>query len=266
MPQLRRPDGVEIHWEVRGDGPLVAIVHQMLWSYPDVYADLIADLARDHRVLTYDPRGCGPSTAQGPYEPRTDAGDLEAVLDAAGGTAVAMAVGYGFNVVARVAAARADLIEHVLGIAPAAAAILPRSELRSAGVMAASDSVMDVLTQMMVTEPRVALSTVIATTNPELDAGAVRERVDRVAAYLTAEAAMERVRAWLDDDVTEYARPLGDRLSLLHSGTEALFEGALMERVVAIYPRARIAEAADGPISRPDITAARVRQLVATPS
>ena len=63
MPSpLQRPDGVEIHWEEQGQGPLVVVVHQLLWSFPQVYAELIGDLARDHRVVTYDARGCGAST------------------------------------------------------------------------------------------------------------------------------------------------------------------------------------------------------------
>jgi pimeloyl-ACP methyl ester carboxylesterase len=105
MPAVERPDGVEIHWEEQGSGPLLLIVHQLLWSYPQVYAELIADLARDHRVVTYDARGCGASSRRGPYDPETDAGDLLAVAEAAGGAAIAIAVGYGYNVAARVASA-----------------------------------------------------------------------------------------------------------------------------------------------------------------
>ena len=48
MPTLKRPDGVEIHWQGQGGGPTVLIVHQLLWSYPQVYAELIGELARDH--------------------------------------------------------------------------------------------------------------------------------------------------------------------------------------------------------------------------
>ena len=91
MHAVERPDGVEIRWEERGSGPLVVIVHQILWSYPQVYAELIGDLARDHRVVTYDARGCGASTRVGPYDAETDAGDLLAVTEAAGGQARSLA-------------------------------------------------------------------------------------------------------------------------------------------------------------------------------
>jgi pimeloyl-ACP methyl ester carboxylesterase len=128
---LQRPDGVEIHWEEQGRGPLVVIVHQIVWSFPQVYAELIADLARDHRVVTFDARGCGASTRRGPYDTETDAGDLLAVAEAAGG-----------------------------------AAILPRSELRQADVMGSSDSVIELLTKLMRTDQRAAVRTLLAAVNP----------------------------------------------------------------------------------------------------
>jgi pimeloyl-ACP methyl ester carboxylesterase len=258
---VRRPDGVEIHWEAQGSGPLVLIVHQILWSYPQIYAELIEGLARDHRVVVYDPRGCGASSPQGPYDAETDAGDLLAVTEAAGGGAVALAVGYGVNLAVRVAAARPDLIEHVLSIQPAAAAMLPRSELRGSGVMAASDSVLEMLMQMLSTDPRTALHTVLAATNPGLEEDEIRERLDRVSEYISADAALGRARAWLEDDPSEHSRALGDRLWILHSEAEQLFEGTLAERVRELYPDAHMEQLAGGPISRPDLHAERIRGL-----
>jgi pimeloyl-ACP methyl ester carboxylesterase len=258
---VRRPDGVDIHWEARGSGPLVLIVHQLLWSYPQIYAELIADLARDHRVATYDPRGCGASSRQGPYDTETDAGDVLAVAEAAGGGGVALGVGYGVNLAVRVAAARPDLVGHVLSVQPAAAAMLPRSELRGSGVMAASDSVLEMLMQMMSTDPRTALHTVVAATNPGLEEDEIRERLARVAEYISAEAALDRAQAWIEDDPSEHARILGDRLWILHSAAEPLFEGALADRVRELYPDAHIEQLAGGPISRPDLHAERIRAL-----
>jgi hypothetical protein len=40
-----------------------------------------------------------------------------------------------------------------------------------------------------------------------------------------------------------------------------MFEGALGARVVNLFPEAHLAEVADGPVSRPELTAARVRDL-----
>jgi pimeloyl-ACP methyl ester carboxylesterase len=261
MASLTRPDDVEIAWEAQGSGPVVVIAHQLLWSYPKIYADLIADLAHDHCVVTYDPRGCGESSQQGPYDAETDAGDLLAVIEAAGGQAVALAVGYGYNLAVRVAARRPDLISALLTVQPAAAALLPRSELRGSGVIAASESVMDMLMQMMNTEPRAALRTVLAATNPEIDEEELRERLDRVSDYLSYEAAQARAAAWIADDPSEHAKAIGARLLVVHSDAEPLFEGALVARVQELYPEAQVEQLSGGPISRPDLHAARIRRL-----
>jgi pimeloyl-ACP methyl ester carboxylesterase len=258
---VERPGGVEVHWEERGRGPLVLIAHQVLWSHPGVYRELIGELAADHKVVTYDPRGCGKSTRQGPYDAETDAGDLEAVVEAAGGGAVALGVGYGFNLAARVAAARPDLISALLSIQPAAAAVLPRSELRGAGVIAASDSVMEMFMQMLNTDPRMALRTIVAATNPGMDEDALRDRIDLVSSYISPEAGPGRAAVWLEDDPSEYVRILGDRLWILHDEAEPLFEGALVARVAELYPRAHIVELSGGPISRPDLIAGWIRSV-----
>ena len=259
MPTVERPDDIEIRWEHRGRGPAVLVVHQLLWSYPEVYADLIHDLARDHQVVTYDPRGCGGSSRRGPYDTETDAGDLLAVAEAAGGPAVALAVGYGYNLAVRVAARRADLIAAVVTVQPAAAALLPRHELRESGVIAASDSVIDMLMQMLTTEPRAALRTVLAATNPELDEDELRDRLDRVVDYISPEAGRQRAEAWVGDDPSEHAAALGARLSIIHSAAEPLFEGTLAARVTELYPEARVEQMAGGPISNPALIAERIR-------
>jgi pimeloyl-ACP methyl ester carboxylesterase len=259
VPTLERPDDIAIHWEGVGEGPAVLIVHQLLWSYPQVYADLIADLSRDHLVVTYDPRGCGESTRHGPYDTETDVADLTAVADAAGGAPVALAVGYGYNLAVRVAARRPDLISALVTVQPAAAALLPRHELRGSDVIAASDSVMDMLMQMLSTEPRAALRTVLAATNPDLDEAELKERLDRVVDHISPDAGRERAETWVADDPSEHALALGNRLSIIHSGSEPLFEGALAARVAELYPKARIEQVDGGPISSPGLIAERIR-------
>jgi pimeloyl-ACP methyl ester carboxylesterase len=264
MGSVERPGAVEIHWDSEGSGPAVVIAHQLLWSYPQIYEELIRDLAGDHRVVTYDPRGCGRSSEQGPYDAETDASDLLAVLEDAGGPAVALAVGYGYNLAVRVAARRPDLITAVVTVQPAAAALLPRSELRESGVLAASESVIEMLMQMMDTDPRTALRTVIAATNPQVDEEGLRERLDRVADYLSYDAARERAAAWLADDPSDYARAVGDRPVITQGeDAEPLFEGMLTARVEELYPDARVEQLGGGPISRPDLIAARIRRLTA---
>jgi pimeloyl-ACP methyl ester carboxylesterase len=259
VPTLARPDDVEIHWEAHGSGPVVLIAHQLLWSYPQVYAELIGELARDRTVVTYDPRGCGASTRRGPFDAETDAADLEAVAAAAGGDAVALAVGYGYNLAIRVAARRPDLIASLVTVQPAAAALLPRHELKGTEVIAASDSVMDMLMQMLSTEPRAALRTVLAATNPDLDESELRERLDRVVDYISPDAARARTEEWVADDPSEHAVALGARLSIVHSEAEPLFEGTLAARVRELYPEARIEQVDGGPISSPALIAERIR-------
>jgi pimeloyl-ACP methyl ester carboxylesterase len=246
-------------WENRRR--LVVIVHQLLWSFPHVYAELIGDLARDHRVVTYDARGCGASTRRGPYDTETDAGDLLALAETAGGAAVAMAVGYGYNIAARVASARPDAISDLLCVQPAAAAILPRSELRQAEVMGGSDSVVELLTKMMRTDQRAAVRTLLTAANPELGEDELRERVAHVGSYVSPESTLERTEAWVADDASEYSRALGGRLRILHPETEPIYEGALVGRVSELYPDAHVEEVPGGPISRPDLIAAWVRRV-----
>jgi pimeloyl-ACP methyl ester carboxylesterase len=261
VTRLERPDGVEINWESQGEGPTVLLTHHTLFSYPGVYNRLIADLTHDHRVVVYDPRGCGRSSRRGPYDVETDAADLQAVLEAAGGASVAVVVGDGLNRGARVAVARPDLIPTLIAIQPGAAAVLPRDELRGSGVMAGSDSVIDMILKMMSADPRAALRTLITSINPDLEEDELRERVDRVADYLSVEAATGRAHAWLEDDLSALVSTLGDRVWILHGGADPLFEGVLGERVAELFPNARLRTLADGPISRPELTAACVRAV-----
>ena len=46
-----------------------------------MFDGLIDDLVTDHRVVTYDLRGSGQSTRQGPYDVDTDAADLAALIE-----------------------------------------------------------------------------------------------------------------------------------------------------------------------------------------
>jgi pimeloyl-ACP methyl ester carboxylesterase len=262
MPVVKRPDGVEIHWERSGDGTRLLLAHQSLWSYPQVYVDLVSDLSTDHCVVSYDLRGCGRSSRQAPYDPQTDAGDLLAVVEAAGGVELAVAVGDGLNRSARVAVARPDLVVNLLAVSPAAAAVLPRDQLRGSEGLAASESVIEMLLQMMSTDPRAALRTVLAAVNPELNDEELRDRVNRVSDYVSPEASLDRVRAWLEDDVSEQLQLLGDRLWIAHGGTEPLYEGELATRVAELFPGAHLDEVSGGPVSRPDLTAAHVRRIV----
>jgi 3-oxoadipate enol-lactonase len=76
--------GVRIAYEVRGSGPPVVLVHGLgyaRWGWEPV----VPALADEFTVLTFDNRGIGASDVpEGPYSVRVMAGDVVAVLDAAG--------------------------------------------------------------------------------------------------------------------------------------------------------------------------------------
>ena len=73
--------GARLYYELRGSGPLVAIVGAPMHSAP--FAPLADLLAADHRVLTMDPRGHFGSVPDDPdadADPRLRADDLAALI------------------------------------------------------------------------------------------------------------------------------------------------------------------------------------------
>jgi pimeloyl-ACP methyl ester carboxylesterase len=113
VPTVLVPDGIRLAWEQHGEGPLVVLANQF-FGQRDTFAGLLADLERDHRVVTYHLRGTGESTREGPYDLDTDAGDLAAVIEAAGPPAVVVAFADGCNRAVRVAARRPELVTAVV--------------------------------------------------------------------------------------------------------------------------------------------------------
>src|SRR4051812_23414947 len=110
MPRLERPDGIEIQWEEQGEGPLVVL--SGYWSlHPSVFTPITGELRGDHRVVRYDDRGTGASTRAGPYDIETASGDLEAVVEAAGGSAVIIGLADGTQRAVKGGAHRPDLVE-----------------------------------------------------------------------------------------------------------------------------------------------------------
>jgi pimeloyl-ACP methyl ester carboxylesterase len=264
MARLERPGGVELHWEERGEGPLLLLAPY--WSgHPGVYEGVLADLARDHRVVTWDARGTGESTRAGPYDMETGCSDLEAMMETAGGGAVVIATADGANHSVRVAARRPDLVAAVvaLGTAPFARAHFEGNE-----GMIASDAVVDAFLNMVERDYRGALRTLLAATNPQMSEEELRERVGVQISYCPQEPAAARVRAWAGDDPTAAARETGKRLWILTSGDVA---GAWLppahERrrlTGALIPKAQIVEGeGPGPLSDPRAAADVIRRISA---
>lgn len=265
MAKLERPDGVELHWEERGQGPLVVLAPHC-WGHPGVWEALLSDLARDHRVVTWDARGTGESTRTGPYDMQTDCSDLEAILDEAGGAAVVICTADGANRGARVAASRTDLVAAVvaLGTAPFA-----RMHFEGSEGMIASDTVVGAFIKMLERDYRGALRTLLAATNAQMSEEEQRERVAFQISYCPQEPAVARVRAWAEDDPTAAARKTGARLWILVAADVAgpwLPPAEERRRLTeALIPEARIVEteAGTGPISQPGRAADEIRRISA---
>ncbi len=115
---------------------------------------------------------------------------------------------------------------------------------------------------MMSTDYRGALRTMFATANPDWDDA---ERRDRVAADRRGAAAggraSARMKNWIDDEVTEEARAVGDRLWMLEDGTNPGSRSRSRGRRTRSCRRRTCSRSKTGAVSRPDITAGVIRSL-----
>ena len=78
--------GARLHYELRGSGPLLLLIGAPMGG--TFFAGLAEQLAGDHTVLTYDPRGISRSALTGPVAedtPQLRADDVRALIEAAGG-------------------------------------------------------------------------------------------------------------------------------------------------------------------------------------
>jgi pimeloyl-ACP methyl ester carboxylesterase len=260
MPRLKRPDGVEIHWESEGEGPLVVLAHAF-FSYPEIFEALLGELAASHRVVTYHLRGAGESTRRGPYDLATDADDLAALLEEVGGPAVVVAIGDGCNRAVKAGAARPDLVSAV--VTPGGN---PIGRIAAEGTegLAGSDSVIEAVIQLVETDYRAALRTILDTANPQLDEDSLRARVNLTVAHCPHESSAPRMRDWVSDASVEESRSLGDRLWILEHGRNPWFPIEAISRIRELLPDAHVEQVADGPLSSPQLTAAVVRELTSS--
>ena len=250
---------MSLAWEERGEGPPVVLANQF-FGVAETFSGLLDDLARDHRVLTYNLRGTGDSTRQGPYNTDVDAADLEAVVELAGGPAVLVAFADGCNRAVHVAVRRPDLATAV--VSPAGNPV-GLAAVEGTDALAGSTSVLQALVGMMSNDYRGALRTMFTTANPNWDEESVRRRVGLTVEMCPQDAAVPRMRDWIADNVAEEARALGDRLWLLEDGTNPWFPIEVARRTQSILPDAHILEVEDGAITRPDIASGVIRGLTA---
>jgi pimeloyl-ACP methyl ester carboxylesterase len=264
MPELSRPDGAQIHFEVTGDdGPAVVLASYWSWN-PSVYEELVSDLASDHRVLTYHLRGTGDSSRNGPYEIEVDVGDLEAVVEAAAGPVVMIATADSSNRSVKLAARRPELVTAVItfGTAPIARAAFEGKE-----GMLASDTVVDAFVEMLGRSYRGGMRTLMEATNPQMSADQLRERVAAQVEFCHLEPAVGRLRAWVEDDPREDARALGDRLWIFAAegvaGPWMPPPEELARLTREALPDANVVQIDPGPISAPHETAEAIRRVTA---
>jgi pimeloyl-ACP methyl ester carboxylesterase len=93
MATTSAPDGTLLAYDVNGEGSPLVLVHGITESAAS-WDPLVAPLAAAHRVVTLDLRGHGRSGRAAPYDLATFAGDVRAVLDAAGIGDDALLVGH----------------------------------------------------------------------------------------------------------------------------------------------------------------------------
>lgn len=264
MPELSRPDGAQIHFEVRGeDGPAVVLASYWSWS-PGVYDEFLDDLATDHRVVTYHLRGTGDSSSQGPYGMDVDTADLEAVVETAAGSAVLIATADSSNRAVRLGARRPELVAAVisLGTPPFA-----RAQFKDKEAMLASDTVVNAFVDVFEHNYRGGMRNLMEATNPQMSDDELRERVARQVEFCPQDPTVERMKAWVEDDPRAESQALGERLWIFAARGVAgpwmpPFE-EMMRLTRETMPRANLVTIDPGPISGPHETADGVRRVSA---
>jgi pimeloyl-ACP methyl ester carboxylesterase len=257
VPELERPDGARIHYEVRGEGPLV-VLSLGFAATPATYEGLVTDLARDHRVVTWHPRGCGDSSDEGPFNIGTDADDLLALINALGPPTLAYAVGHGVDVTIRAASIDGEAVRAF--VTPGIVTAL-REHLEGTEGFAASTTVTELLVEQLRRDPRAAIRATVGSLNPQLDDDALRARIDETLAYTSPETTLERIESWLTrESPLEQLRALGGRLAVVWQEGDPWQAGSI-PRVRELLPDARVVEVEDGPLSRPDLAANVVREM-----
>ena len=246
MPQLARPDGVEIYWEEAGEGPGLLICNTFNLNPLD---GLVARLADARRVVTYEPRGVGRSSRTGPYDLGTGVDDAEALLEETGPVEVAFGIGDGAHRALRLADARPDLVERVVFTSTALG--MPGDE--NAPGFSGSTEVLFALMSLMRRDYRSGLRQMLA--GSAHDEKFERERVEELAEMVEQDAAIGYLEAWISAGSTDVARRLGDRLTVLAYPGNAWFPLEMYEALRDAFTQACFELVEDGPMTRPDLSA-----------
>lgn len=105
MPITTSADGTRIAFDSRGSGPAVVLVDgAMCFRAAGPLGPLATELQDRYTVYIYDRRGRGESGDTSPYAVDREVEDLQAVIDAAGGTAYVYGISSGAALALRTAA------------------------------------------------------------------------------------------------------------------------------------------------------------------
>lgn len=116
------------HWVV-GDGPAILLVHAGV-ADARMWAPQVAELRKDHRVITVDLRGYGETPLE-PGAKDSDAGDLLAVLDElAVDTVAAIGASYGGYVVQQAASRQPERFSRLSLICAPTDGVEPTDDVR----------------------------------------------------------------------------------------------------------------------------------------
>jgi pimeloyl-ACP methyl ester carboxylesterase len=257
VPFVDRGDGVSLFWQASGDGPGLLVTTSYI-QYPAVYDGLIAELQDGHRIVRYDPRGTGASTRRGPYDSETDVADLLAVVEEAGAIAAVIGNGDATNRAVHAAARRPDLIPNVIALETVP--LMP-GQAEGTDALVASGGVLDALVSTLRLDYRTGLIAAVQRGNPLMSEDDLRERVEMTVAYVSHEASLGRLEAWIHDHPGNDPRLLGERLTVAYEGSGGWFTADLNDRGRDLLPDARFVKLDGGAISRPDLTAEVVRSV-----
>lgn len=252
MPLLKRPDGVEIWWDETGEGPAVVICNTFNLASVE---ELVSLLAAERRVIVYEPRGVGRSTPAGPYDLEAGQADLEALLEETGPVATAFGIGDGAHRAVRTADSRPDLIERVVMTSTGL------GELATTG-FSSSTQVLAALMSLMRRDYRSGLRQMVH--GSAHDEGVERDRVEQLAAAIPQDAAIGYLDSWIAAESAEFAQRLGPRLTIMGYPGNAWFPLELFEDMSLTLPEAAYEEVEDGPMGRPDLSAALLLRVTAS--
>ena len=256
MPTLERPDGVQIDWRETGEGPGLLISNGFNLTATE---RLVEMLAENRRVVTFHPRGLGRSSLRGPYDLATGVADVEALIEECGPVEAVFGTGDGAHRAMRVAERRADLVGRIVITSTGLGRSRSRSQAEGGG-FGGSPQVLSALMSLIRTDYRSGLRSMIANSGA-LSEDVVRDRVEALAEEIPQEAALGYLDSWIAASSVDVARRLGPRLTILAYRGNDWFPLSMFESMRDELTEACFELVEDGPLNRPDLTAAVLLRL-----